>query len=456
MVLSSMATDALPPIEETLAQFKRICAHPLFALSANHQALLRELIERLYHGSDEFAAKVLAIELFGRNTTIAKVEGRTVRQKLESYYNGDGRQDPIIVRLPARTFKPVIVKAAKEMSFHAGNFALSALDAVDTPSQLSLSEAIHNVMEALALDPDHPRLLEIKAYVHVLRALFGEDPRVEFEVAEYLVDRVIARHQGLGELWLAKAALYMSRWEWKQAGAAIGSAEKNRRALFEVRSSPWNIVFLAAQRRFDEAIKILDSFSRWASLSDSDIGALSAMVRILAGDIVGAKEAIERAVSLGDRDWKTAIHLTPVLAVLLAEQGDFPNAIKELDDATEYPVTSIIGVAVPGLYALFYGKLGEVKRAREIYSEMKAERSTYGFMVRVNRPCRRIPAFHLALAALGSGYEDEAVGWLKISLIVERDPLALWMHILPFFKPLHSHVGFRSLVTVTMKLKLLC
>ena len=98
-----------------------------------------------------------------------------------------------------------------------------------------------------------------------------------------------------------------------------------------------------------------------------------------------------------------------------------------------------------GLRALFMGLNGEYQAARWHLSKLKSMRLLAG---------RRVPAIHIALGTLGVGDTDGAVAWLREACLVERDPNAVLNNVYPFFRHLHSHLGFRDLVSAEMKLPL--
>ncbi len=451
-----MARSDLPDEAETWAQFQRICAHPLFARSSNHQALLRFLIQRRYTESTDFSGKTIAFELFGRDTTIAKVEGRTVRNKLSEYYSGDGSNAPIIIRLPPKTFEPEISSATRllELSDAEAIALYNARGLTNVPESWTLTMALNSIMTVLQTNPRHPLLLSIKALIHVLRTLYGAVPGVEFEAAEYLVKDVEAMHYQNSEIIVAKACIYASRCQWKLAESCFEDALVIREpGRYVVPRCPWYLLFLAAHQRFGEVLEILEFISN--SNHNHLIQAERVMMYILLDEIEEARKAIDEGLSFVEwESWQQEL-LKPLLAVVYGEEGDFASAVKVITEVIDLPANAIIGPALPGLRVLFTGLGGNVKQARDKYDEMKEDRGMYDFKEESLRlPRGHCSAFNLALGALGSGMSDQAVEWLRIALIQERDPLALWMHILPFLRPLHGHRGFRSLVTKTLHMRI--
>ena len=447
-----MSSDDLPPIEETWVQFKRICEHALFTKSANHQELLRELIERSYNGPKEFAAKVLADELFGRDTSIAKVEGRTVRNKLNDFYDGDGRNDPIVIRIPPRTFKPKITSAILPLAVLPGFMRLQALEFQIVPSRGAYQAALRTLVQALEYAPGHPFLTGTKALIHVQRAVYGEDPRVELEAAEFLVRDVYARNGVSWEAALANAALHTSRSRWDKAEEAFRQSASYYVERRPTNCSPWHLIFLASQRRFQEAIGIIKNLMQAYSERVCDLETEMAMMSILAGDLAEAEKVTNDARAFYKSDEFKAC-FPAVEAVLLAAQGKYSAAVNSINQQPTLASNSIIGSAGLGLVILFAGLEGDSAQAETAYHHLHEKRSRHSLESLSTQEDIRVPAFHVALAALGINKIDMAVKWLEIAVLQEREPLGLWIHILPFFRPLHNHAGFCALVS-KMKLSL--
>jgi len=437
---------ALPREELVWEQFQRIIAHPLFNRAANHQAFLREIIKRLYAGSDDFAAKVLAAEIFGRDTSIAKVEGRSVREKLETYNSGDGRNDPIRIRIPARTFKPEIQQAVLPPDSLPGMMRLQALEYQKVPSQDNYYAALQTLVKALAWAPSHPLIMGTKALVHAQRAIYAEDPRVELEIAEYLVRDVYERDGYCWEAALAKGAIHTSRSQWQEAEEAFSQASRFWVEFRPTHCSPWHLLFLASQRRFTEAIEIISGILDREPGRACDLDAELAMMYILAGDLDGAQRVIDEARSFYEPSFDFHYFFPAVLGTLFAAKGQYASAEEALLWGLAHPPSSILGSAEPGLRVLFAGLARSTDEAEVLLGDILRLRHDQD-RARPSRKDERIPAFHCALAALGANKLDLAVGWLEIAVVREREPLGLWIHILPFFRPLHGHAGFLALVS---------
>ena len=103
------------PTDVVRAQVERILASPGFATSERHSKLLRHLVSMSLAGRGaEIKEYALGVELFGRGDSfdpstdaIVRTEASRLRAKLKAHYGGDGRDDPVVVDLPARSYVPV-------------------------------------------------------------------------------------------------------------------------------------------------------------------------------------------------------------------------------------------------------------------------------------------------------------------------------------------------------------
>ena len=97
------------------AQVEKILASPGFATSERHSKLLRHLVSMSSAGRGaEIKEYVLGVEVFGRSASfdpqtdaIVRTEVSRLRAKLKTYYGADGRDDPVVIDLPTRSYVPV-------------------------------------------------------------------------------------------------------------------------------------------------------------------------------------------------------------------------------------------------------------------------------------------------------------------------------------------------------------
>jgi TolB-like protein/Tfp pilus assembly protein PilF len=97
-------------------QLERIVAHGLFARSERMGRFLRLAVERTLEGrTDELKEYLIGVEVFDRKASydprvdpIVRVEARRLRSKLQAYYQGDGRNDPIVFEFVTGSYAPRI------------------------------------------------------------------------------------------------------------------------------------------------------------------------------------------------------------------------------------------------------------------------------------------------------------------------------------------------------------
>jgi TolB-like protein/Tfp pilus assembly protein PilF len=116
------ANSVTGPVQITIqhsairGQLEKILAHALFVRSERMGRFLRLAIDRTLEGrASELKEYLLGVEVFDRKASydprvdpIVRVEARRLRSKLQSYYEGDGRNDPIVFEFAAGSYVPRI------------------------------------------------------------------------------------------------------------------------------------------------------------------------------------------------------------------------------------------------------------------------------------------------------------------------------------------------------------
>lgn len=115
------ATSILEPEidrEEILSHLHEILADRRFASAERNATFLRFVVESTLNGkAGEIKETVIATEVYGRPSSydpktdsIVRVEASRLRQKLRNYYENEGRNSPIRLRLPSGTYVPSFEK----------------------------------------------------------------------------------------------------------------------------------------------------------------------------------------------------------------------------------------------------------------------------------------------------------------------------------------------------------
>ena len=102
------------PLEGARHELRQILESPAFADSPRLRALLSFLVEETFCGrAAELKESVVAVEVFGRpadfdhrTDSVVRVQIHNLRSKLHAYYEGEGREHPIHITLPAGSYIP--------------------------------------------------------------------------------------------------------------------------------------------------------------------------------------------------------------------------------------------------------------------------------------------------------------------------------------------------------------
>ena len=108
------------PESDVRAELERILSSRGFASAGRLSRLLRYVVEKTIAGeSDQLKEYAVGVEVFERDEkydprldSIVRVEAGRVRAKLEAYYNGPGRDDPVVVRMEKGGYSPVFERRA--------------------------------------------------------------------------------------------------------------------------------------------------------------------------------------------------------------------------------------------------------------------------------------------------------------------------------------------------------
>lgn len=112
-------TPTEPSTEAVIEELGRILNSPELASSPQLSLLLRHVVETTLRGElDALKESAIALGVFRRPPDydpkvdpIVRVEARRLRTKLDAYYAGRGRHDPVRIRLPKGGYVPVFSEA---------------------------------------------------------------------------------------------------------------------------------------------------------------------------------------------------------------------------------------------------------------------------------------------------------------------------------------------------------
>ncbi len=113
-----------PSVDAVRAELERLLASAEFVASDRLKEFLRFVVEhRLAGRADSLKAYTIALEVFGRDSTfdpqtdpVVRMEASKLRRRLERYYLGAGRADPVRIDVPKGGYAPTF-------SYHAATGA---------------------------------------------------------------------------------------------------------------------------------------------------------------------------------------------------------------------------------------------------------------------------------------------------------------------------------------------
>src|SRR5690242_3749971 len=122
MSLHSLETSPPPnPVaEEVRAELDAILASPSFKRSDRQSKFLRFVCEITLAGDGAKLNEILiAHQVFGRGVeyspgedSVVRRQAHSLRQKLQDYYNREGRNDPVHIELPVGRYVPAFTYVA--------------------------------------------------------------------------------------------------------------------------------------------------------------------------------------------------------------------------------------------------------------------------------------------------------------------------------------------------------
>ncbi len=236
----SAATRFAVPLDGAMApaaiegEFARITASRSFKASRRHQQLLRHLVQQALAGNTgALKEHVLAIEVFDRRhdtfdstrDTIVRVEARRLRQRLERYYEVEGRDGAFEIRLPVGSYVAVLRRRdaqedtaaarARELVERGDYFLRQPL------SKVSLEAALARFDAALRESPDHvPALVGTgRAWLNLATG-WHHDPRPAADHAGEALQRALDLDPSNATAHaLRGAVLHQFEYDWPAARA---------------------------------------------------------------------------------------------------------------------------------------------------------------------------------------------------------------------------------------------
>jgi serine/threonine-protein kinase len=291
-----------------------------------------------------------------------------------------------------------------------------------------ISEAVACFERAITLDPQYGEALAWLSDSYRLQGVFGAAPFADvMPKAKALAERALAIDSGLAEAWTTMAAVeeqYERNYARSDALYDRALTVDPRHSRARAQRALWRLVrgAMPTEEALAEARRAVqdDPLNAW-------VGGMHSYCLGIAGRSDESIAEAERSVGL-DADSFFA-HWNLMRAYAWSAQYD--RAIRE---APALCAASGRHVWAIGLLAWTYGRAGQGDHARAAYDELEG-RSRHEFVS---------PAW-LAMAAGSAGLGEESIRWAERA-VVERDPLVLWAHRLPFWDPIRAHPRFAEVM----------
>ncbi|MBI5719212.1 MAG: hypothetical protein HZC37_16215 [Burkholderiales bacterium] len=209
----------------------RITGSAAFKPSPRHQRMLRHLVERTVAG-DTRALKesVLALELFERavhaydpsRDSIVRVEVRRLRQRLQRYYDTEGRSSPLRIELPVGSYVPTLKRSEDQPSARsrvASDLVERGYHFLREGGEEALRKAVQRFEAALREDGEHAgaHLGAARAWMNLVAEVY-EAPLPWVDHATEALQRALELDPLNAEaLTLLGATLHRYQFDWPGA-----------------------------------------------------------------------------------------------------------------------------------------------------------------------------------------------------------------------------------------------
>ena len=118
----NLETEFCPPIDDCRALLARIRASREFQRATRLRCFLTYVVERKLAGcTDDITEVQIGHHVFGRplnynpgDDSIVRTVARTLRDRLDKYFSGDGAHEPVIIEIPRGAYVPVFIRRAEK------------------------------------------------------------------------------------------------------------------------------------------------------------------------------------------------------------------------------------------------------------------------------------------------------------------------------------------------------
>lgn len=433
----------VPSDREVLKQLERIVASSKFKGSATQAHLLRFVVEQglAKNPIKEIYIGYAIFENYNPDSNKVRSNASIVRQKLDEYYEDEGKNEPIRINLPpGANYKP-------DYTYHWSAEALRLYERALSCQAIGTSDALLSAkrlfIKVLGLIDDF-----IPACVGLMAT------SLELEIVMYLLPRIGFTDDTTDETWARVDWLkqrdprcwflcifvgvdQLMKGYWKQAGEHFAEAMSidPKRTL----TSSWYATYLVAIGRSDDGLNIASAAAR-AAPANSGTALVHAFLLYLTRDYVLAEQVLNAVYAFDERETiRTLIGQLINLEVGKNKLVIFHfRKIGELM-SPKFPEVSFVDSLDVTLCREYCG-LPILAFVRLFGADV-----VKGQIVSMGRKWKYIQHAQRALMHMSLGRETRAVNHLEQA--VRSDDVAIyWLHLLPIFDPLRKQPRFQKLL----------
>jgi len=434
---------------EVLEQLKLILASTQFRGAATQGRLLQYIVDK--NLAEEPIQEVhigdAIFENYDTDSHKVRSNATIVRQKLESYYEDEGKNDIVRIRLLAgASYKVEIIynQNAAMMKVYATAIAYQQHDT--ERSRIRARVLFSQVAKSLPhFIPAQVGLLEIELESFVLRRLlpflgmdaFGEGGGMLWSTISYVLqldDRCWFAHISL-------ATMYLLYGRWRDSSEEFQKAREID--LHATMTSSAYGMYLASIGRIEEGLTVA-SEAMLRGPGNMGCRMIRAFLFYATRKFADAEEAMREVVAFDEKR-----HLGDVIDQLIwYQKGEFRRAFERFGIMLDLEANTIQPATSDDLYKrrtfYYFGLMmmslvgcGGMTLAKQVM-ELNSRQSVW----KTIRPVQR------ALSYVALGHDDWALKALKRMFLRQKDfDFALpWMHLLPIFDPLRKYPQFQEML----------
>lgn len=356
------------------------------------------------------------------DNTKARVYSRRLRAKLKVYYASEGIDDLVLIGIPNGQYNAEFSYRSQAQAYKEVILGFHHVD-MESPDDIRI--ALEHFDSAIELEPEYSEGYAGKASALLTMTLhaFREERKALMEQAEAAAAMAVKMNDASWRGHANLGAVFLFRHEWEIADEAFGRAEKLAR--LEVGNIGAYGPFLVSRGRFDEAVKLAESYVD-EGYDDPVLLVRAALYFYVLREFERSAEVLLDAIVLNPHFWRS--HLGLVYVYLATREPE--KAVSHM-----LRVGALNGIDLwPGLRIVCLEKAGRWDDAIREFEELKSSAAK-----------AYIQPLQLALGHMALGEIPEAVDFLS-KACDEDDPFTAWLHLWPVLDPLKRYPEFRALL----------